>query len=232
MAACPYHINPGLRTANRAALGKGTPAEIEALASKYFAQYDMHAQSAEQLRDFLAYCGIGVDCSGFTSWVLNEVTLAELSHPIWKCLRFPGLRRNAISKVRPVQNISANLLTGLTNSDPITDLGQVRPGDLLRVAGWHHVVIITEVGQDKAGRAHNFQYAQSSCMYGSESGVRVGYTVISNPSGPLSAQQWHDGSLTGVLATLIAEGGEDSRAVRLKALSRSYSRHYELTQQT
>jgi hypothetical protein len=221
VAASPYHINPGLRAANRAALGKGTPTEIEALAAKYFKQYDMHARSTEELRTFLTCCGIGVDCSGFASWVLNEITQAVLGRPIWKCLRFPGLRRGVISKVRPVQNISANLLTGLINSDPITDLGQVRPGDLLRVAGWHHVVVITEVGLDKTGRAFYFQYAQSSCMYGSESGVRTGYAIVKQPHGPLLVQQWHDGSETGVLKRLIIEGGADSRAVRLKALSRS-----------
>ena len=221
VAASPYHINPGLRGTNRAALGKGTPAEIEALAAKYFKQYDMHVQGTEQLRTFLVCCGIGIDCSGFASWVLNEVTQASLGRPIWKCLRFPGIRRSVISKARPVQNISANLLTGLINSDPITDLGEVRPGDLLRVAGWHHVVVITEVGTDKAGRAYYFQYAQSSCMYGSESGVRTGYAIIKLPKEPLLAQQWHDSSETGVLKELIAEGGADSRAVRLKALSGS-----------
>jgi hypothetical protein len=128
-----------------------------------------------------------------------------------------------VSKIRPVQNISANLLTGQINSDPISDLGELRPGDLLRVAGWHHAVVITEVGMDKAGRAYYFQYAQSSCMYGSESGVRTGYAIVTQPKGPLLAQQWYDGSETGVLKKLIAEGGADSRPVRLKALSHSNS---------
>jgi len=35
-APCPYHINPGLQSTNRALLGKGSPAEIEALAAKWF----------------------------------------------------------------------------------------------------------------------------------------------------------------------------------------------------
>ena len=217
-APCPYHINPGIRASNRALLGKGSPQEIESLAARYFKIYDMHTDDPETLRSFLSSCGIGVDCSGFASWVLNGVTEAKLGQPIWKCLRFPGLRRNAVSKLRPLQNISANLLTGPVNARPLADLSEVRPGDLLRVAGWHHVVVIIEVGLDKSGKAAYFQYAQSSCMYGQGSGVRTGYAIIKRPQGSLLDQQWFDNHPQSMIEQLIAEGGTDSRAVRLKAL--------------
>src|SRR2546430_12521940 len=60
-AACPYHIKPGLRSANRALLGKGNPAEIIALAEKCFKRYDMHVGGdGARLRSFLLACGIGV----------------------------------------------------------------------------------------------------------------------------------------------------------------------------
>jgi hypothetical protein len=218
-AACPYHINPGIRSTNRTLLGKGSPLEIEAFATKCFEKYDMHtAGNAATLRSFLLSCGIGVDCSGFASWVLNEVTKSKLGRPIWKCLKFPGLRRNTVSKLRPIENISANLLTGHFNASQVTDLSHVKPGDLIRVAGWHHVVVITEVGVDASSNAYYFRYAQSSCMYGFESGVRTGYAVIKQPHGSLLDQQWFDNYEKSVIEDLIAEGGEDSRIVRLKAL--------------
>lgn len=220
VAACPYHINPGLHTANRALLGKGNPKEIEALARKNFEKYDMHANgSSDSLRSFLLACGIGVDCSGFASWVLNGITETRLHGSLWKCLTFPGVRRNLVSKVRPVENISANLLTGHTNSKPVSNLSDVRPGDLIRAAGWHHVVVVIEVGRDKNGKAVYFQYAQSSCMYGPGSGVRTGHAVIRKPAGSLLDQEWFDGYAGSPIEALILEGGDDSRLVRLRALA-------------
>jgi hypothetical protein len=219
-APCPYHINPGLYSTNRALLGKGSPQEIEALAAKWFKKYAMYARgSSATLRSFLLACGIGVDCSGFAAWVLNGVTESTLNRPIWKCLKFPGLRRNAVSKIRPMENISANLLTGHTNSQPVARLSQIKPGDLIRVASWHHVVAIIEVGLNKSGGVSYFQYAQSSCMYGEEGGVRTGYAVIKNPAGSLLEQKWFDNYEKSIIEELIAEGGEESRIVRLRALS-------------
>jgi hypothetical protein len=219
-AACPYHINPGLHTTNRALLGKGNPKEIEALARKSFGKYDMHVNgSGDSLRSFLFACGIGVDCSGFASWVLNGITETRLHGPLWKYLTFPGVRRTVVSRVRPVENISANLLTGHVNSKPVHDLADVRPGDLIRAAGWHHVVVVIETGLDKSSKTAYFQYAQSSCMYGPESGVRTGYAVIKKPTGSLLEQEWFDDYAGSPIEALIAEGGDDSRLVRLKALA-------------
>lgn len=216
--ACPYHINPGIRSTNRALLGKGSPEEIEALALKYLNQYDMYTSSSEVLRSYLLACGIGIDCSGFTSWVLNEITKEILGGPIWQYLTFPGVRRRMVSKLRPIENISANLLTGHTNSIPVTDLTTVRPADLIRAASWHHVVLITEVGRNAKGDAMYFCYAQSSCMYGVESGARTGYAVITKPQGSLLDKDWSDGYKGSPIEALIREGGDDSRLVRLKAL--------------
>lgn len=217
-APCPYHINAGVQATNTALVGKGSPHDIETLAAKYFKQYDMHPTSPEELRTFLQCCGIGVDCSGFAAHVLNAIAKEQLHKPIWKVLRFPGLRRSVVSKLRPVQNISANLLTGAYNARAIEDLCEIRPGDLLRVAGWHHVVVVTEVGVDAKGKAKYFAYAQSSCMYGTESGVRTGFAFITKPRGSLGAQQWFDGTKPNVIEGLIAEG--ESYAVRLKAFGR------------
>jgi hypothetical protein len=134
-------------------------------------------------------------------------------------MRFPGWRRNAVSKLRPIENISANLLTGHLNAQLLSDLSEVRPGDLIRMAGGHHVAVITEVGLDRAGLAVTFKYAQSSCMYGPAGGVRTGSVVIKRPRGSLLEQQWLDNYKTSIIEDLIAEGGDDSRIVRLKALA-------------
>ena len=220
VAACPYHINPGLRLSDRALLGKGNPAEIEAAAKKYFKKYAMYpGNDAEKLRSFLTACGIGIDCSGFASWVMNGVTQARLGRPLWRCLKFLGLRQRAVSTLRPVENISAKLLTGPANARPLDDVTDVKPGDLIRAASWHHVLVVTEVGLDASGKARYFQYAQSSCMYGPASGVRLGHAVIKKPRGALVQQTRFDADAENVIEALIKEGGNDSRIVRLKVLA-------------
>lgn len=222
VAACPYHINPGVWSANRALLGKGNPAEIEAAAAVCFERYAMPSTAdPEQLRNLLLACGIGVDCSGFAAWVLNAHTKAVLSRSLWSCVKFPGLKRRAVSTLRPVQNISANLLTNSRNARSVEDLAQVRPGDLIRASGGHHVLVIIEVGLDSSGDTGYFQYAQSSCMYGSSSGVRTGYVMIKKPRGPLLAQEWFDNYEQNIIEELIAESEGDNRIVRLRALVQS-----------
>jgi hypothetical protein len=88
----------------------------------------------------------------------------------------------------------------------------------MRAADWHHVLVVTEVGVNEQGEASYFQYAQSSCMYGAESGVRSGYAIIKDRHAPLVSQQWFDGHPGKVIERLLQEGGESSRVVRLKAL--------------
>lgn len=219
-AACPYHINTNLRSTNRALVGKGTPEEIETAAELFFKRYALTVTpgDSQELRTFLESCGIGVDCSGFTTWILDAMTQTNLQRRLWQCLTIPGLRGKIVRTLRPVQNISARLLTNQHNSTPVTDIRTIRPGDLLRVSNGNHVVIISEVGTNESGEACYFQYYQSSCMYGSDSGVRSGYTQITHPHGYLKDQHWFDNTDRSTdMASKVKQ--PDARLVRLRVFS-------------
>lgn len=212
---CPYHINTGLRGKSRALVGKGRPEEIEAAAELYLNRFQMHANGdPERLQAYLMACGLGVDCSGFAAWMLNCVTLQKLHQPLPRCLTFPSVKRRLVSKVRPFENISANLLTNAANTVRVTDINQVQPGDLIRLIYGGHVMIVSEVGLSKQGRVTYFKYMQSTVGYGKQSGVEEDEVRITNPKGYLLDQQWADP----LVYSDLKRSGSDARLVRLKAL--------------
>jgi hypothetical protein len=211
---CPYHINTGLRGRHRALVGKGRPEEIEAAAERYLDKFQMHARGdVERLERYLVACGFGIDCSGFAAWMLNCLTLDTLHKPLQRCLIFPNVKRSLVSKVRPFENISANLLTNARNAQKITDINQVRPGDLIRLIHGGHVVVISEVGLTKQGIAVYFKYMQSTVGYGNRKGVQEDEVLITNPDGYLLEQSWTDN----LIHADLKRSGDDARIVRLRA---------------
>ena len=216
-ATCPYHINCGTTFArHRALVGKGRPEEIEAAAEHYFAKYHMSAQGdPEQLRRYLMACGLGIDCSGFAAWVLNCVTQETLGKPIWQCLTFPGLKRRTVSKLRPFENISANLLTSNRNTYKVDDLGQIRPGDMIRLIHGGHVMVVSEVGKGKGDQVVYFDYTQSTVSYVAKNGIDTGRVTVTQSDGYLLDQAWADEAIYRALQ----ESGDEARIVRLKALT-------------
>lgn len=220
-ASCPYHINCRLFSKNRALLGKGRPEEIEAAAEMFFHRFNtvIKRGESERLKASLRDYGIGIDCSGFAAWVLHEVTLLRRGKAIWNCLKFPSVRRHAVSRLRPLENISAALLTGERNTHTVADIGDVLPGDMVRALKGGHVIVVTEVGVDAAGKALYFCYAHSTAGSESWSGVCGGLVVIRKPQGSLLEQEWIEGTAKTAPAFAAVKVGEaDSRIVRLKAL--------------
>jgi hypothetical protein len=214
--ACPYHINSGLRSKNRALVGKGRPEEIEAVAERYLSKFQMHADGDQQtLFIYMLASGHGVDCSGFAAWVLDCLTKKKLNKRIWQCLVFPGVKRRLISKLRPIENISANLLTSPLNSRKIDDLNDIRPGDLIRLIDGGHVMVVSEVGLDKDGVVNRFEYVQSTTTYGSKRGVESGTVKVTRPGAYLLDQLWKDN----LIYKALKDSGDDARLVRLHALA-------------
>ena len=212
---CPYHINCGLHAKDRALVGKGRPEEIEHAAEHYLQRYQMDAHDdAERLTAYLLACGIGVDCSGFAAWVLDAVTQEQLHKPIWRCLTFPTAKRKLISAVRPLESISANLLTGKRNTHTITDLRRIRPSDMLRLIHGGHVVVVSTVGLNNRGEAFYFEYVQSTTSYGGMRGIDEGVVVLTQPEGALVDQHWSDP----LIYKDVVASADDTRVVRLSCL--------------
>jgi hypothetical protein len=223
-ASCPtpYHINCGLFSRNRALVGKGRPDEIEKAAEHFFKRFNtaIKPRDSIRLKASLRDYGIGVDCSGFAAWVLNELTIERLGKSLWKCLKFPSARSRVVSKMRPIENISAALLTGDRNTKRVEDLRTVRPGDLIRALSGGHVIVITEVGIDSADHALYFQYSHSAAGHEENGGVSQGFVILHSPKQKLTAQAWTEGDTATPPAFLaVKAGGDDSRVVRLRLLA-------------
>lgn len=218
---CPYYINPKMVKGNlRVMSGKGTPEEIE-LEVKVWAKvrgFDLKNASAEDIREFLLQEKIGIDCSGLVANTLNNYMRGNGFGSLLAYLKFrdmsfvPRIRRF----LRPIENIGANTITGESNTLVISDLNDIRPGDLIRAKGRqknaHHVAMVTEVEyepspdeelgnvgfkipddrQIEKRKVIRFKYVNSHRYYESENGMRYGEVFINNPDGTLKDQDWHD----------------------------------------
>lgn len=218
-----YYINETKEFKSRVKSGKGRPEEIQSLLAKTAKKHDFtfERSSKDQIRKFMFRYKIGIDCSGFVVWILNELVKEKLKKPLWSTLDFEakGFWKNIAVSFRPVENISANLLTNDKNSIEITELKDILPGDMLRTWDGGHVMIIIEVGFTKKGMPTYFRFVHSSTYSddGKEGGVREGYVVISNPKESLLKQSWVD---TYANVNWAYEGFRNKgKIVRLKALN-------------
>lgn len=196
----PYFMNKRkLRGGLRVLIGKGTPQEI-AMEVKINAQLkniDLSRMDANQIRQFMQERDIGIDCSGFVVQVLNSWCRSQSGKSLISYLKFTD--NSLISRIRrrfrSIENISANELTGPLNCDPVTDLNQLRPGNLIRTKGLlknsHHVLLVSKV-RLKDAIIVEFEYVNSTEQYEEENGIRYGTVKITDPSASLIDQQWLD----------------------------------------
>jgi hypothetical protein len=197
---CPYYINiKNLRMGLQVLIGKGTPEEIiqESLIYEKLRGVNFFKMSIEEIREFLVKRHIGIDCSGFVVHVLNSWLQNNNKKPIWRYLKYPrqNLYRWIARKLRPVENISAKLLTDDSNTDPVVNLNNVKPGDLIRSRGikegMYHVMVISKVKRNN-GDVESFSYVQATKWYDDKHGVREGEVIIRYPRKSLRAQEWTD----------------------------------------
>lgn len=217
----PYFMNTPGRKARRVRVGKGTAEALERetlrLAKKY--NFDVSAASAEEIREFMIRHKLGIDCSGLVTWASHAFVQHHHRRPLWRTMEFHGgpVRAAIRKRFRPVENLSARLLTDERNAVTISDLRQVRPGDIIRSLGGNHVLFITEVGYDENDLPMYFTYVNSTEHSGTKYGVRYGRIAITNPAASILQQEWIDGE-NGVNWIFKAANDfpDDTRVVRLK----------------
>ncbi len=177
--------------------------------------------SIEEIRDFMIRNKLGIDCSGLVAWTAHALVRRHTNRSLWRSIKYKGhpLRAAVIRHMRPVENLSARLLTDEINANVVRDLHSVKPGDIIRTLNGGHVLIITEV-HHKQGAPSRFRYANSTQYDGTEYGVRYGAIDITKPQGHILDQTWVDGE-NGVNWIFKAANNfpDDTRIVRLKVLS-------------
>lgn len=204
---CPYYINNKKfrqRMGLRVLIGKGNPNEIEkeSLIYEKLRGVDFNNMTEEEIREFLRKSRIGIDCSGFVVHVLDKWLRLNKKRHLWKYIRYPrqSLYRKIARWLRPVENISAKILTNDENTIKVKNLNNVKPGDLIRyklpkrgksLQEPYHVMLITEVKKEK-GRVEDFTFVNSTMQYGEGNGVRYGKVIVTDPRKSLCNQKIED----------------------------------------
>lgn len=179
------------KTKKRAYIGKGSPKEIERTVIELAKQYSFNLQRAtsKEIRQFMYVHRIGIDCSGFVVWVLNEVVKELQKKPVWKVIRSAGQFRGKLRMfLRPIENISVKVLDNRKNS-VVVSLREIQPGDLIISLHGKHVLLIESVTIN-SNLLTDFSYVQSTWWYGDGNGVRRGKVKIKEIGGELKDQEW------------------------------------------
>ncbi len=192
--ACPYYQNIKGRKSKAVYLGKGLPDKIEYETTHLFRKKgkDLNKYEPASMRLYMANAGIGIDCSGFVSRIiqslLNEKHLGSLTRSLKPKNSNPlNLLRHIL---RPCTNLSADTLTNLTNCVKVRNINGVLPGDLLRV-GQNHLAIVTNI--EKSGtKIKKITYYHSTSDYLEKHGVRKGSILVTKPEGPLENEKWDE----------------------------------------
>lgn len=234
LVQCPYFMNIQKKKDLRAMLGKGTPEEIitEANIWAKVKGVQFRNMSEEEIKNFLINRGIGIDCSGFVSHVLNEWYLLEKGKSIWNEIYTP--RKSLLNwikfKLRPVEKIGANLLTSTKNATEIS-LKEIHPGDVVRLK-WkkrnsHHILLVYQVERNENGDVVKIVYKHSTPYYDKNNGVKTGEIEITDVSQSLENQNWTEKDEHGVNFT--HEGYmvqlEDNGLRRINAMAEIISSH-------
>ena len=192
---CPYFQNITRKRKNPVFAGKGLPKEIEKEVVKLFEKGNktLKKLSPDRIRFYMIMAGLGIDCSGLVTHVLDSFLQEKGLGSLWKGLKYPGLNpiRLLIYKLRPRANTSVVILTHPLNAFPVKKLNDVKPGDLFKV-GNHHVAIINEVEINKNKEVIRIGYIHSTSDYLEQHGIRKGNILITEKKQPLEKQKWDE----------------------------------------
>ncbi len=207
--SCPYFINRKNTRDLRAMVGKGTPSEIK-MESEIWAKIkgiNFDQLDSESIKNFLTEKGIGIDCSGFVSHIINAIYKKITGKTIWRELipkdnSFIGRIKYFL---RPVEQLGAHVLTSANNTDTVA-INQARVLDLIRSSSkklnGDHIMLVTDIKRDKNGAVLEIEYTHSTPYYGKLSGVKKGVVRIKHPDLPLEKQEWLEIDEFGVNHTL------------------------------
>lgn len=195
---CPYFINSKIISGSlRVMAGKGEAEEIE-LEVNIWAKvkgFNLDNASVEDIRKFMMKMHIGIDCSGFVVNVLENYLKKISGKHLISLIKFTD---NSIMQVfrrwlRPIENIGADSLTSKLNCIKISNLNDIKPGDLIRSKGKqnnaHHLALITEVEKEEE-KIKSFKYVNSISGDLENNGIKYGNVYITNPEGELKDQDW------------------------------------------
>ena len=184
----PYYIHKsGARLQKYTIVGKGYPEDIE----KHL-QYIVKRkiENPTEKRKLMEENKLGIDCSGFVSYILDAIVYKKTGNHIWKYIKKPTINPiKAIShKLRPISSkLNAATLTSDINTTRINNINEIQVGDLIRFNGGAHVAIINQVTYFN-NRVKSIKYIHST----EGAGVSEGIINIKDDKKPLEIQEWKE----------------------------------------
>lgn len=157
VCSIPYYNNKigALRGALRVEIGKGSPKdifeEVQQLCLKN--KIDINSLKSEELKTILVDNNIGLDCSAFAYYVLNEESSSNGKGNLDRHLSFPfciGFLNKIKCKIRPIENTDVRTFAHNNNSKLI-EIKDVKPGDIITMIGGpdqndrDHILIIYRI---------------------------------------------------------------------------------------
>ncbi len=184
----PYYINKSKsKFKSHLESGKASPKEI----NDYIYSKFQKKITSKKRYDFLKKENIGIDCSGFVSYILNAYSQKKINKNIYDIIKKTTLNpfRYFISyKFTPIKSkLNSETLTNNINTIKIDKINDIRPGDLIRMNGGAHIAIISEI-EYKGKNVSKIKYWQST----EKKGVCESEIIIKNVKLPLKDQYWKD----------------------------------------
>ena len=188
---CPYFRNTREIKGPAVAVGKGSPEEIKKHTIELFGIKKINQMNPFELKLNMSMSGLGVDCSGLATRILNEFLNEKLQTSIKNVIK-PNNSNPIYAlkiKLKPFTSISADMLTNNKNVSCV-NINNCLPGDLVRI-GVKHVAIICRVERNN-DKTEKIVYAHSTTDYYEKYGVKLGTITITNSLKNLEYQKWEE----------------------------------------
>lgn len=202
----PYFNNKtvGRRAGLRVEAGKGNPKEIseEVETIARLNKINTKDLSIEDKRRLMVENNIGIDCSGFAYYVLNEEGQSRGKGDIGSHLHFVKFSnpiRRLIAKIRPIENSDVITFADNNNSKLIS-LREVQAGDMVTMIGnRNHILIVESIEyEDSLPKIIHYVHAISWPTDGEYGhGIHRGKIVIVDHGKSLIEQNWIELDKTG-----------------------------------
>lgn len=207
----PYFNNKtlGRRASLRVHIGKGSPQEIQSEIEEIALRekIDWKSLSDEQIKNLLIDHNIGIECSGFAYYVLNEESKVKGKGELKRHFKFPfahGVVGRIRSAIRPIENIDVKTFAHDENSK-VVEISDVKIGDIITMTKSEeqgvrdHILIINKIDFEN-NLPKTIYYAHSVAWptdgeYGS--GIHEGKIEITNPEKSIVEQHWIELGKTG-----------------------------------
>ncbi len=228
VCSVPYFNNKTAhqRMALGARIGKGSPKDILDEVQSIIVKDRISANLLEDktLKKILTDNNIGIDCSGFAYFVLNEASREAGKESIGMHISFVdahGFFGKIRSKLRPVENCNVATFAHEKNSRLISMKDEaVMPGDIITMTDdsneRDHILIIHEVDSERSRPvklyySHAIAYPEDG-VYGT--GIKQGVIEITDPNKSIAEQRWIENSLEGMANRLFTRAQKSKTELR------------------